>query len=173
MTNSVGRASLKPSLRPPLFYFQDVHSLVLIADVNTAPPIDNYILRLLHEFTRFGADSHFWIGRNEIGDLLGHMRIADIVNSQTGIEIGEVGDVVATFEARLMIRMMLVMWSEATAFGVEICQTAFLGRDGQRKERHEPGPGFFGYIDNTCHVKIFVAVFANRFVIDQNNLATE
>ena len=112
------------------------------------------------------------IGRNEVGNFFGLARVADIVDAQPGVEVRQIGDVVAVFETGLMIRMMMVVRAEAAGFLVEIFQAAFRRRFGQWKERNHARLIFIADIDDARHVQIFVAVLADRFVVDQSNLAS-
>ncbi len=121
--------------------------------------------------TRLGADSHLRIAGNEIGDLLGLARIADVVDAKTGVEVGEIGNVVTVFETGLMIRMVMVVRAEAAGFLVKILELAFRRGFRQREERQHARAFFIADIDDPRHVQILIAVFADRLVVDQSDFA--
>ena len=70
-----------------------------------------------------------------------------------------------------MIWMVLIVRTEAAAFFVEVLQSALRRWVGQGKEARSTGAALVADVNDTGQVQIFIAVFTNRFVIDQGNLA--
>ncbi len=105
---------------PDLVQSEDVYSLVLLADVDASPPVHQNILRLHYELAWPDPDPFFRVRRHEVGNLLGTPLVTDVVNSQTGVEVGEVGDVVPVLEAGLVVRVVLVVRAEPSTLLEEI-----------------------------------------------------
>ena len=97
-----------------------MNAVVFVAQVNAAAPVDQHVFRLRDELSRLCADARLGIGRHEVGNLLGLARVTDIVDAQAGIEVSEIDDVVAVFEIGLMIRVMMVVRTEAAGFFIKV-----------------------------------------------------
>ena len=67
--------------------------------------------------------------------------------------------------------MVMIVRPEAAALFVEVLQSTFRRRRRQGKERDQPGLFLVADINDAGQVQIFIAVFPNRFVIDQGDLA--
>ena len=97
-----------------------MYPMILVAHVDKSASVDDHVLRLRDELSRFEAVSGFWMRWHKVGDLLGLARVADVVDAQAGVEVSQIGDVVAVFEACLVVWMMVVVRTEAAGFLVEI-----------------------------------------------------
>ena len=125
---------IRIAVGPILLQSKDVNPLVFLADVYIAAPVHNNVLCLHHETTRFGPDPILRIRRYEIRNLPGTPGVSDVVHPQTGVEIGEVSNVVTVLQTGLMIWMVLVMWTEAPALNEEVFKTCLWRRDWLREK---------------------------------------
>ena len=105
---------------PNTFQAENINSLIFLADINAAAPVDENVFGLRDESARLSTDSHFGIGRDKVAHILRHARVANIVDSQARVKVGKVGNIVAILEASLMIGMVLIVRAETSAFLIKI-----------------------------------------------------
>ena len=145
--------------------------MVLVADVDEAARIDHDVLGLRHQPSRLRPAPLDRIGRQEVAGLARQPRIGDVVDAQTGIEIGEEYQVVVAQQRTLELVLMLVVRAEAPAAHAEVLERRVRRGRRQGKERYQARPGFVLDVDQTGKAQRLVAVLGNRLGIDHDEPA--
>jgi hypothetical protein len=112
---------------------KDPKTPLLVGHVDVTARIDEDVLRLGHEVARQSAGTLAWLRRNEPATFHGQQRVLDIVDTQPGIELGQVDQVAGLLNVGKVDLLIDVVRTEPATLLAEIFVWRTLRRDRQRK----------------------------------------
>src|SRR5215469_16242307 len=150
---------------------EDVDAGVAFGHVDHAAAVDQDVFGLVDELGRDGAAALCGV----VGDVVaGDVRVAgvgDVVDLQAGVEVGEVDGPVVGCQAGQALLLVLVVRSGPAALGAKARRVVTGRGAGRGEEGHEDRVGFVGDVDGGDVAGGFVAVFPQRFAVDDDDVA--
>src|SRR5215467_2087722 len=114
-----------------------------------------------------------WVG--VVGDVVaGDVRVVgvdDVVDLQAGVEVGEVHQPVVGRQAGQALLLVLVVRPGPAALGAKARRVVTLGGPGRGEHGHQDRVGLVGDVDGRHVAGGFVAVFAEGFAVDDDDVA--
>src|SRR5215831_20638929 len=150
---------------------EDVDARVAFGQVDHAAAVDQDVLGLVDELGRDGAAA---LGR-VVGDVVaGDVRVAgvgDVVDLQAGVEVGEVDGPVVGGQAGQALLLVLVVRAGPAALGAKARRVVTFRGPGRGEQGHQDRVGLVGDVDGRGVAGGFVAVFPQRFAVDDHDVA--
>src|SRR5215470_3639010 len=150
---------------------KDVDAGVAFGHVDDAAAVDQDVFGLVDEC---GGDGAAALGR-VVGDVVaGDVRVVgvgDVVDLQAGVEVGEVDVSVVGGQAGLALLLVLVVRPGPAALLAEAGGVVPGRGAGRGEHRHEDRVGFVGDVDGGGVAGGFVAVLAEGFAVDDDDVA--
>src|SRR5215831_6182158 len=144
---------------------------VAFGQVDDAAAVDQDVLGLVDER---GGDGAAALG-GVVGDVVaGDVRVVgvgDVVDLQAGVEVGEVDGLVVGGQAGQALLLVLVVRAGPAALGAEAGGVVTGRGPGRGEDGHQDGVGLVGDVDGGGVVGGFVAVFAECFAVDDDDVA--
>src|SRR5215468_2254584 len=150
---------------------EDVDAGVAFGQVDDAAAVDQDVLGLVDER---GGDGAAALG-GVVGDVVaGDVRVVgvgDVVDLQAGVEVGEVDGLVVGGQAGQALLLVLVVRADPAALGAKAGGVVAFRGPGRGEEGHQDRVGLVGDVDGGDVVGGFVAVLAQRFAVDDHDVA--
>src|SRR5262249_35994036 len=144
---------------------------VAFGQVDDAAAVDQDVLGLVDELGRYGAAALCRV----VGDVVpGDMRVVgvgDVVDLQAGVEVGEVDVPVVGCQAGQALLLVLVVRAGPAALGAKAGGVVAGRGPGRGEEGHQDRVGLVGDVDGRHVAGGFVAVFPQRFAVDDHDVA--
>src|SRR5262245_17566894 len=114
---------------------EDIDATVCFGHVDHAAPVDYDVLGLVDELRRYWTAAFLGVIRDEVPGDVRVVGIADVVDLQAGVEVGEIDVTVVGRQAVQALLLVLVVRPEpaalpAEARGVVTARRAGLGKQG-------------------------------------------
>src|SRR5215510_504964 len=114
---------------------EDIDAAVCFGHIDHAAPVDYDVLGLVDELRRYWAAAFLGVIGDEVPGDVRVVGIADVVDLQAGVEVGEIDVPVVGRQAVQALLLVLVVWPEpaalpAEARGVVTARRAGLGKQG-------------------------------------------
>src|SRR5215469_13694357 len=150
---------------------KDVDAGVAFGHVDDAAAVDQDVFGLVDECRGDGAAALGGV----VGDVVaGDVRVAgvaDVVDLQAGVEVGEVHVPVVGGQAGQALLLVLVVRPGPAALGAETRRVVAGRGPGRGEHGHEDGVGLVGDVDGRDVAGGFVAVLAECFAVDDHDVA--
>src|SRR5262249_5679323 len=144
---------------------------VAFGQVDHAAAVDQDVLGLVDELGRDGAAALGGV----VGDVVaGDVRVAgggDVVDLQAGVEVGEADGAVGSGHAGQALLRVVVVRAGPAALGAKARRVVAGRGPGRGEEGHQDRVGLVGDIDGRDVAGGFVAVLAQRFAVDDHDVA--
>src|SRR5262249_24228691 len=144
---------------------------VAFGHVDHAPAVDQDVFGLVDELGRYGPAALCGV----VGDVVaGDVRVvgvADVVDLQAGVEVGEVHQPVVGGQAVQALLLVLVVRAGPAALGAKARRVVAAGRPGRGEHGHQDRVGLVGDVDGRHVVRGFVAVLPQRLAVDDHDVA--
>src|SRR5215470_9481553 len=144
---------------------------VAFGQVDDAAAVDQDVFGLVDERGRDGAAALLGV----VGDVVpGDVRVAgvaDVVDLQAGVEVGEVDKPVVGRQAVQALLLVLVVRPGPAALGAKARRVVAPGRPGRGEDGHQDRVGLVGDVDGGHVAGGFVAVFPQRLAVDDHDVA--
>src|SRR5262249_9208188 len=149
----------------------DIDAAVCWGRVDRAAAVDYYVRGLVDELGRYWAAAFLGVIGDEVPGDVRVVRIADVVDLQAGVEVGEIDVPVVGRQAVQALLLVLVVRPESAALlaearGVVTARRAWLGKQG-----HQDRVGLIGDVDGRDVGGGFVALLAQRLAVDDYDVA--
>src|SRR5215469_9198485 len=150
---------------------EDVDAGVAFGQVDHAAAVDQDVFGLVDELGRDGPAALLGV----VGDVVaGDVRVAgvaDVVDLQAGVEVGEVDQPVVGCQAVQALLLVLVVRAGPAALGAEAGGVVTGRGPGRGEDGHQDRVGLVGDVDGGDVVGGFVAVLAQRLAVDDHDVA--
>src|SRR6516164_5257459 len=150
---------------------EDVDAGVAFGQVDHAAAVDQDVFGLVDQLGRDGPAALGGV----IGDVVaGDVRVAgvaDVVDLQAGAEVGEVDKPVVGGQAGQALLLVLVVRAGPAALGAKARRVVAGRRAGRGEDGHQDRVGLVGDVDGGDVAGGFVAVFPQRFAVDDDDVA--
>src|SRR6516164_891910 len=150
---------------------EDVDAGVAFGQVDHAAAVDQDVFGLVDQLGRDGPAALGGV----IGDVVaGDVRVAgvaDVVDLQPGAEVGEVRIPVVGGQAGQALLLVLVVRPGPAALGAKARRVVAGRRAGRGEDGHQDRVGLVGDVDGGDVAGGFVAVFPQRFAVDDDDVA--
>src|SRR5215472_1923485 len=150
---------------------EDVDAGVAFGHVDHAAAVDQDVFGLVDQRGRYRAAAFLGV----VGDVVpGDVRVAgvgDVVDLQAGVEVGEVHQPVVRGQAVQALLLVLVVRAGPAALGAKARRVVAGRRPGRGEDGHQDRVGLIGDVDGGHVAGGFVAVLAQRFAVDDHDVA--
>src|SRR5215831_10907698 len=150
---------------------EDVDAAVAFGHVDHAAAVDQDVFGLVDELGRYGAAALLGVVSDEVPHDVGVVGVAEVVNLQAGVEVGEVDQPVVGRQAGQALLLVLVVRPGPAALGAKARRVVAGRRPGRGEHGHQDRVGLIGDVDGRHVADGFVAVFPQRLAVDDHDVA--
>src|SRR5262249_37963251 len=136
-----------------------------------AAPVDYDVLGLVDELGRYWAAALLGVIGDEVPGDVRVVGIADVVDLQAGVEVGEIDVPVVGRQAVQALLLVLVVRPEPAALLAEARGVVTVRRAGLGKQGHQDRVGLIGDVDGRDVGGGFVALLAERLAVYDYDVA--
>src|SRR5215468_12054762 len=150
---------------------EDVDAGVAFGQVDDAAAVDEDVLGLVDELGGDGAAALLGVVGDVVAGDVGVVGVGDVVDLQAGVEVGEVHQPVVGGQAVQALLLVLVVRAGPAALGAKARGVVAHRGPGLGEHRHQDRVGLVGDVDGGDVAGGFVAVLAQRFAVDDDDVA--
>src|SRR6516162_689309 len=150
---------------------EDVDAGVAFGHVDHAAAVDQDVFGLVDELGRDGPAALCGVVGDEVAGDVRVAGVAAVVDLQAGAEVGEVDQPVVGGQAVQALLLVLVVRAGPAALGAKAGRVVSAWRAGLGEHGHQDRVGLVGDVDGRHVAGGFVAVFPQRFAVDDHDVA--